>query len=186
MSLNRDDLIRGLREVVALLRERGEPAGIRIVGGAALSLRYFERRTTEDVDAKVHPVDAALAAAADIGAANGWPEDWLNTKADHFIPIANDVGWESLYVDGDVSIWVASAPALLAMKLRASRAGRDDDDIANLLAICSVDNAVAAADLYESFYLGEVLPDKAVRMLGAIFTKGLPEVPDKPPRPDFG
>lgn len=101
MAFNRDDLIRGLRQLVATLRERGEPAGIRIIGGAALSLRYFDRRTTEDIDAKLHPPAAALAAAAEIANANGWPADWLNTKADHFIPIAKDVGWEPLYDDDE-------------------------------------------------------------------------------------
>jgi hypothetical protein len=185
MSLDRRDLIRGLRELVAALREAGEPAGIRIIGGAALSLRYFERRTTEDIDAKVHPGGPTLKFAGEIAVANGWPEDWLNTKADHFIPIATDVGWESLYDDGEISIWVASAPALLAMKLRASRAARDDDDIANLLAICGVGDAGAASELYETYYPGEVLPDKAERMLAAIFSQGLPEVPAEPPRPDF-
>jgi len=185
MSLDRDDLIRGLRAVVALLRERDEPAGIRIIGGAALSLRYFERRTTEGVDAKLHPAEPTLAAAAEIGAANGWPEDWLNTKADHFIPIARDVGWEPLYVDRQISVWVASAAALLAMKLQASRAGRDDDDIANLLAICKIHDEPAASALYESYYPGEVLPDKALRMLGAIIAQGLPPIPNEPPRPDL-
>ena len=34
MTLDRDDLIRGLRRVVTLLRGRDELAGIRIMGGA--------------------------------------------------------------------------------------------------------------------------------------------------------
>lgn len=55
MSRDRDDLIGGIRELVVALREAGEPAGIRIIGGAALSLRYFERRTTEDIDAVEPP-----------------------------------------------------------------------------------------------------------------------------------
>lgn len=79
MTLERDDLIRGLRAVIALLHERGEPSGIRIIGGAALSLRYFERRTTDDVDAKVHPAEPTLSIAAEVAGANGWPADWLNT-----------------------------------------------------------------------------------------------------------
>ena len=186
MSLDRADLIRGLKDVVALLRERGEPAGIRIIGGAALSLRYFDRSTTEDVDAKIHPHESAVLVAAEVAIANGWPVDWLNTKADHFIPIYIDVGWESLYADGEVNIWVASAPALLAMKLHASRPGRDDDDIANLLALCGLGDELEAAELYESYYPGEVLPDKALRMLDAIFAQGLPDAPDEPPRPEFG
>ncbi len=186
MTLQRDDLIRGLQQLVAKLRERGEPAGIRIVGGAALSLRYFDRRTTDDVDAKLHPASATIAAAGEIALANSWPDDWLNTKADHFIPIARDVGWEALYDDHDISIWVASAPALLAMKLRASRPGRDDDDVANLLAICHVRDQDAASKLYEEYYPGEILPEKAVRMLDAILTRGLPEIPVQPLRPEFG
>lgn len=186
MSLDRDDLIRGLREVVSMLRKKGEPAGIRIIGGAALSLRYFERQTTEDIDAKLYPAEPTLAAAADIARTNDWPADWLNTKADHFIPIATDVGWESLYDDGEISVWVASAPALLAMKLQASRPGRDDDDIANLLVICGVADADEAADLYERYYPGEVLPDRGIRMLDALLSQGLPDVPVAPPRPELG
>ena len=37
-QLDRDDLIRGLNAVIAKLRAAGQPAGIRIVGGAALAL----------------------------------------------------------------------------------------------------------------------------------------------------
>ncbi len=55
MALDRDDLIDGLREIVAELRARGEHVGIRIVGGAALSLRYFDRASTVDIDAAIHP-----------------------------------------------------------------------------------------------------------------------------------
>ena len=72
------------------------------------------------------------------------------------------------------------------MKLQASRAGRDDDDIANLLAICEVVDSAHAAELYECYYPGEVLPEKATRILGAIFAQGLPAVPAAPARPDFG
>jgi hypothetical protein len=183
MALDRDDLIRGLRQLVAALRGRGEPAGIRIIGGAALSLRYFDRLTTDDIDASLHPAGPALSAAAEIARANGWPDDWLNTRASHFIPIARDVEWEQLYDDEQVSVWVASAPALLAMKLRASRPGRDDDDIANLLVICGVRDMDAASGHYESYYPGEVLPDRALVMLNAILTQGLPKAPREPPRP---
>lgn len=186
MALDREDLIRGLRQLVAALRERGEPAGIRIIGGAALSLRYFERLTTDDIDAKLYPAEPALSAAAEIARANGWPNDWLNTRASHFIPIARDVEWEPLYDDEQIGIWVASAPALLVMKLRASRPGRDDDDVANLLAICGVRKVDAACELYEEYYPGEELPDRALLMLGAILAQGLPEVPAEPRRPDFG
>ena len=39
----------------AQLHAAGEPVGLRIVGGGALALRHFERRTTVDLDSvKVH------------------------------------------------------------------------------------------------------------------------------------
>lgn len=65
-ALERDDIIVGLRELVDELRSDGEVAGIRLVGGAALSLRYFDRGVTQDLDSlHVRPgSDAAVAAAA--------------------------------------------------------------------------------------------------------------------------
>jgi hypothetical protein len=184
MALDREDLIGGPRQMVRLLRERDEPGGIRVAGGAALSLRYFDRGTTDDVDAKVHPPEAALQAAAEIATINGWPDDWFNTKAAMFIPFGT-AEWEPLYDDGDVGIWVASAGTLLAMKLRASRPARDDDDIASLLAICGIDNEQDAADHYERYYPGEILEPKAERMLRTIFARGLPDRPAAPVTPSF-
>lgn len=180
MALSRDDLILGLRQVVEKLRAAGEPSGIRIVGGAALSLRYFERGTTDDIDATVHPAEPAMHAAAEVAARNGWTTSWFNSAATQFVPFAV-VEWEPLYDDGEVSVWVASARMLLAMKLRASRPGRDDDDIANLLAICKISHPDDAEELYEEFYPGEVLEPKAYRILNVVFAQGLPEIPTPPP-----
>jgi len=65
-SLERADIIVGLRDLIAELRSAEEIAGIRLVGGAALALRYFDRGTTRDLDTlHVRPgSDAAVAAAA--------------------------------------------------------------------------------------------------------------------------
>lgn len=55
-ALDRDDIITGLRELIAELRDARQVAGIRLVGGAALALRYFDRGTTQDLDSlHVHP-----------------------------------------------------------------------------------------------------------------------------------
>lgn len=185
VALTRDDLIDGLRELVTELTAAGQPSGIRIVGGAALSLRYFERRTTVDIDARIYPAEPTIAIAERIAVRRDWPSDWLNTKAAGFIPIARDAEWEPLYDDGTVSVWVASASTLLAMKLRASRAGRDTDDIADLMAICGVDTVEAADALFESYYPGEVLEPKAYRVLDAILARGMPPTPQAPPRADL-
>ncbi|TFD49510.1 hypothetical protein E3T46_13840 [Cryobacterium sp. Hh11] len=186
-QLDRDDLIRGINAVIIKLRAAGQPAGIRIVGGAALALRYFDRRTTADVDAALQPEGPILRAAEHVADENGWPRDWLNSNATMFMPaFGADPAWEVLYSHQGIVVEVALARALLAMKLNASRPGRDVQDIANLLAICNVRDRETAEELMSDFYPGDGLPDKALRLLGPIFTRGLPEIPAVPPPAHFG
>ncbi|MDJ0322512.1 DUF6036 family nucleotidyltransferase [Cryobacterium sp. PH31-AA6] len=186
-QLNRDDLIRGINAVITKLRAAGQPAGIRIVGGAALALRYFDRRTTADVDAHLQPEQPILKAAVEVADENGWPQDWLNSNATMFLPsYGADPGWEVLYANEDITVEVASPRALLAMKLNASRPGRDVQDIANLLAICDVRELNAAEELLNDFFPGDGLPDKALRLLEPIFKQGIPAVPASPPPPFLG
>lgn len=78
-ALARNAII-GLRDLVAELRNSGEVAGIRLVGGAALALCYFNRGTTQDLDVlHVHPGsdDAVAAAAERVALKHGWDAKWL-------------------------------------------------------------------------------------------------------------
>ncbi len=82
MQLDRDDLIEGLRDVVRQAHEHNVAgASIRIVGGAALRLAYFDRSTTADIDAQIEPMDALTPIIADVARRRGWPTDWLNNNA---------------------------------------------------------------------------------------------------------
>lgn len=96
------------------------------------------------------------------------------------------IDWETIFDDGDVSIEVAPIDALLAMKLLACRPGRDTPDITKLLALTDIRSLDTAEELFESFYPGEPLPDKAIRLLSRIFEIGLPPKPTAPPRLDLG
>jgi hypothetical protein len=81
IALERDDIILGLRELVEELRRAGEVAGIRLVGGAALALCYFDRGVTQDLDTlHVRPgSDSAVAnAAAKVAWRHEWNPHWLN------------------------------------------------------------------------------------------------------------
>lgn len=185
-DLTRDDMISGLRELVARLHAQNQPGGIRIIGGAAMSLRYYgDRRLTPDVDAKIHPADPAIRIAESIAIEQDWRPDWLNNKADGFIPVATAIDWEPLYDDDAVSVWVASPVALLAMKLNAARPGRDDQDIAILLALTGVTDADEAEAVFERHYPGELPPARAYAILANIFAKGIPPAPEPPPFPDL-
>jgi hypothetical protein len=186
---DREGLVLGLRHLVAELGKTGERSGIGIVGGAALALRYFDRESTVDIDAHlIGDAERVLAAGREIAQANGWPADWLNDEAAGFIPNygRRATEWETIYDDGRVVIQVASSEAMLAMKLKANRPGRDDTDIAKLMAICGVQDLDTVEELYEDFYPAEALPDRAARMVTRILEVGLPERPEAPPMPEIG
>lgn len=187
MRLDRQDLIDGLSELVRKARANGLTGiSIRIVGGAALRLGYFDRATTSDIDARIEPLEPLIPIIEEIARDHGWPADWLNNKAVMFIPTwGQQVDWEPVFDDPDVSIAIAPIDALLAMKLNAARPGRDTDDIAKLLALNEINSVSAAEDLFESFYPGDGLPERTVRLLERIVKVGLPDRPPRPPSPDF-
>jgi hypothetical protein len=188
-ALDRDDIITGLRELVGELNEAGEVAGIRLVGGAALALRYFDRGTTQDLDVlHVRPGsdDAVAKAAGRVADRRGWDPEWLNfevTRADALPTMGRAVEWETVYDDGRISIEVASREALLAMKLRANRPGRDTRDIRMLLSLCGVTTLDEAEELYEEFYPGDLLSPRAESIVARILeSPGEAPTPWDPPR----
>lgn len=187
MQLDRQDLIDGLGELIRLAREddiRG--VSIRIVGGAALRLGHFDRDTTADIDAQIEPMAQLQPIIKRIAQSRGWPIDWLNNKAVMFIPTwGRAVEWEPVLDDAHASIAIAPVNALLAMKLNAARPGRDTDDIAKLLVLNDIDSVDAAENLFESFYPGDALPEKTIKLLEHIFVVGLPPKPLTPGMLDF-
>lgn len=189
--LSREDIIAGLRDLVRELHRRGETGGIRLVGGAALALQYFDRGVTADVDA-VHILDGRDDVVADavrvVARKNRWVPNWLNfevTRIDALPAWGKRVEWKTLYAEAGVTLEVASAEALLAMKLKASRRGRDTTDIRKLLGVCQIKDFAAVENLYEDFYPGDALPDRAITMVEGIFAEGTPSVPEPVPPADL-
>jgi hypothetical protein len=187
-ALDRDDIITGLRELIVELRAADQVAGIRLVGGAALALRHFDRGTTQDLDSlHVRPGSDAevAAAAARVARRHDWDPAWLNfevTRADAVPTLGREVEWETIHDQDGILIQVASQEALLAMKLRANRPGRDTRDIRLLLGLCGIDTLEACEDFYEGFYPGDGLAPRAVNIVTAILAEGPPQVPESPPR----
>lgn len=174
--LTRDDLISGLRDLVSQLSESNQPATIQIVGGAAISLMVnSERLATVDIDALISPPEAVTRIAQTISAERGWPSDWLNDNASIFIPtgVGRSPEWETIYAADNVTIQVASARMLLAMKLNAlmKRPARDAEDVAVLLRLTDTRTADAAEELLSDFFPGDGLPprtyDLVVQLLAA-------------------
>lgn len=180
-SLSREDIIRGLKELADDLNRRGITADIYIIGGAALVLRYFDRRLTVDVDLRAHNFDLIRPSAEIVAELNGWDPDWINNAATQFVPsLGKDVTWETVYQQHGISFKVTTPEVMLMMKLAASRTGRDDQDIANLLAITGLTTVDELSELFELYYPGDVLPHKALRMIDALLEGGLPDPPERP------
>lgn len=187
--LTRDELEFGLKEIVQRLEERREPAELRIVGGAAISLWHnASRGATQDIDAALSPADAILVVAKEVAVEQGWPDDWVNDKAQIFLPSgmgARGEEWETAYESGTVTVKVASLDMLIAMKLNAAqrRARREYEDLRVLLAERGISSQAEAEALFEDFYPGDDLNDTAYRILGIAL-----ENPERPAvhAPEFG
>jgi hypothetical protein len=168
--LDRATLLDVLRDLVRRLHERDIAAGIRLVGAAAIALEYDHGRPqTHDVDAYLHPPEPILAAAAEIAAERGWRPDWLNTKALIFQSHHDDPSsdWRIVLQEGAVTLAVASAELLLAMKLLASRGSRDGEDIATLLAICEVRSLDEAQRIFDRYYPDDEIKPRGIRTIDA-------------------
>lgn len=186
-ALEREDIIDGLTELVRRVRASGlSNVSIRIVGGAALRLAYFDRPSTSDIDARIEPLDDILPFVQEIARERNWPVDWLNSDASMFIPEwGAPVEWQSIIEDEDVLIAVAPLDALLAMKMLsvARRPGRDTTDVVNLLVLNGIRSVEEAERLFESFYPGDALEPRAIELLERIFELGLPSAPVRPEPP---
>jgi hypothetical protein len=185
-SLSRQDIIGGLAELAKDLVSRGVAADIYIIGGAALVLRYFDRRLTSDVDLRAMDFELIKPSAEAVALRHDWEPDWINNAATQFVPsLGKAVTWETIYATEGVTFNVTSPEVMLVMKLAASRTGRDDADIANLLAVTGFTHVEELEELFEEYFPGDVLPHKALRMIHALLDSGLPAVPPTPDPPRF-
>ncbi|MEO7556086.1 MAG: hypothetical protein ABIV94_05725 [Acidimicrobiales bacterium] len=147
-----------LTELAERLAARRVPSRIYVVGGAAMALAYYdegERRLTNDIDASLAPAALITDEAVAIAAEHGLRPGWLNAKAVGFLPAHGRQEGVTIITRDHVRVEVAPPKLLLAMKLRAARLGRDDDDIAVLLRRCDIRSIDEARSLLHDCYDGE-------------------------------
>ncbi|MBT1636094.1 MULTISPECIES: hypothetical protein [Clavibacter] len=186
-ALDRAALVEALSELIAVLRLRGVTGRMQVFGGAALALCHFDRGTTVDIDARLRFDADVRESVARIGDERGWGSDWLNDDGAFFIPAyGRDVEWIEVFEGDGLVVEIASAEALLAMKLRAARPGRDGRDISRLMVICGVSSVSELDDVHEAYYPGDGLSPQAVRLVERIIDVGLPERPETPTPPIIG
>ena len=163
-----------LEEALAILGERmGQrqlEATFYLVGGAAMSIGYLpDRRLTDDIDAKVQGFERIQPLVQEMAAEFGYRPDWLNTAAAKLISQMNaESDWILWKRIGGATFYIASAELLLAMKIMASRAYRDVDDIAALMTHLDLNSFDAVSYVFEHYFPGELPPAKARNLVQAI------------------
>ena len=164
---NRGEISELLTALADRLETRGVKATLLIVGGAAISIEYGERPATRDIDAGIAPAAPVIAVAHEIAEERGLPSDWLNDKVKMFLPHdgVRETEWKEIISRKQVSIRVAPADVLLAMKLRAGRGRRDSPDIELLLDVCKVRSAEEAEEIFDRYYPNEEIAPRALALL---------------------
>ena len=187
LLLTREQLLTLLGEVGELLSARGLEGQLYVVGGAAMALVFDARRVTRDVDAAVPGDQAELwQAAQTVAAKHALPPDWLNTRASAFMTNQADVDAREISLPG-LTVTVASADHLIAMKLRAMR-DRDLAELDLLFRIAGIRSPQVAAAihdrLFDESYIGTTNPDEALYAAQLVFDRARrndrPIAPDEP------
>ena len=141
-----------LTELGARLEAQGLSARIFLVGGAAMALAINARRSTRDLDGVFEPKSAIYSEVAKMAEEHGLPPDWLNDSVKGLLPdkVGTEVG---AHLDAPgISVEIASAEYLFAMKAKAAREGVDTDDLKTLARHLKLGGAEEAIALVERFY----------------------------------
>jgi hypothetical protein len=160
-------------ELSNVLRQRNIEARVFVVGGAAMVLAYGQRRMTRDVDAIFEPKAAIYAAAREVAQLKDLPDDWLNDAAKGFAPGA-DPDQRVVFRAENLEVDVASPEYLLVMKLLASRADQDVEDIQLLYSLLGFTTAKEGMDLIERYYPRQEILPRVQFLLEELFGPGIP------------
>jgi hypothetical protein len=156
-----------LDELSAELARRGARADLFLVGGAAIAVAYDSARATRDLDAVFLPTDVVRECALAVAERRGLAKDWLNDAVKGFLP-GPDPEAERFYASDSLTVDVASARYLLAMKLFSSRVENDADDIMFLYRQLGLTTVAEGLDLVESVYRGRPVAAKVQFLLEEI------------------
>lgn len=131
-----DDIRYLLGKLDAELQDRGLGGTIFIVGGAAMVLAYNASRATADIDAILEPRDVLLDAAAEVARRERLGPRWLSDGVIQVMPPRQDDHPRSWKVGPALSVNIASADYVLAMKAMTSR--QSDGDLRDAAQLCRI------------------------------------------------
>lgn len=83
--MDRAEILSALTALAEALERRGIRADMYVVGGAAITLAYDDRRSTRDVDGVFEPKAVVYEAAAEVAREVALPPGWLNDAVKGFL-----------------------------------------------------------------------------------------------------
>ena len=153
-----------LNDELARVDQRAE---LFLVGGAVMCLVYNARPSTNDIDGWFSNATVVRNAADRIGSELGLDANWLNDAAKGFLP--DVVGKEAWRDYGHLSVSVADAPTLLAMKCLAARSNEDVGDIRFLAGVLGLCTAAEVLTAILRYYPEERFPVRSRLLLEEMF-----------------
>lgn len=167
--LGADQIRELLADLGRRLDDRGLSAQLFRVGGAVMALALNTRRLTRDLDAVFEPKSEVYNEAAAMAVERGLPPDWLNDGVKGLLPdrTAAEVGIR--FDSPGISVGVASAEYLFAMKAAAAREEADADDLKVLAAYLGLGSADEALDLVERYFSPHRLKPNSQLFVEAVF-----------------
>jgi len=147
-----------VEELIGLLQERlrarAVVGGIRVVGGAAMALRFRDDpdvRVTTDIDAVFHPRPDVDDVIAEIALERDLPRDWLNAAAGAWVARRPPHPPQA-----DFAVEVATIEELIAMKLAAARE-QDLHDLVILVRHAGIERESELVEIAYDYYGEESL-----------------------------
>jgi hypothetical protein len=167
--LGKELIVELLEELGRRLDERGVHADLYLVGGGAMALAYNRQRITRDIDAVFEPKAVVYGEAKRMADDLGLPAGWLNDGVQGFLPPRPDGGEQVQLSSPGISVSIASAEYLFAMKGAAARIEEDTEDLRLLAGILGITTADEALDLIERYYAKAQLTPKSKFMIQELF-----------------
>lgn len=165
--LERETIVRAFQLLNDHLAAVDQRAEIFLVGGAVMCLVHRARPATKDVDAWFTEPMAVRRAAHSVAEELELPADWLNDAAKAYVP--PNAGYDAWQSFSHLTISVADAATLLAMKCAAARTTEDAADIRFLAQHLRLNSSKAVLAVVSQYFPEERLPVRTRLLLEEMF-----------------
>jgi hypothetical protein len=152
---------------------RGVVGELHVFGGAAMVLAYDARAATRDVDALFRPDGPVLDAAREVAKELRLPTSWLNNQASSYVSGRAGRG-TPVYDHPNLRVLTTPPEHLLAMKARAARVVRDEEDLRLLLDTLRIGSLEEVERVVERFFPGEPLSERSRQLVEDLLADASP------------